>query len=70
MRQTIFRGFSHGHRHFPHAKEARRKIERLRKYFGGVDSPRIYEWDPATDEPLNFAAMNDGDIAAYLKRTE
>ncbi len=46
------------------------KIERLRKYFGGVDSPRIYEWDPATDEPLNFAAMNDGDIAAYLKRTE
>ena len=46
------------------------KIERLRKYFGGVDSPRIYEWNPATDEPLDFAAMADSELAAYLKRTE
>lgn len=46
------------------------KIERLRRYFAGVDSPVIYDWDPATDEQLDFAAMSDAEIAAYLKGIE
>lgn len=53
----------------PTQRKRLEKIARLRKYFGNVYSPRIYEWE-ITDEPLDFARMNDGEIAAYLKGTE
>jgi hypothetical protein len=42
------------------------KIERLRRYFSS-DRPEIYEWDPVVDEPLDFKAMTDEEVAKYLK---
>lgn len=44
------------------------KIIRLREYFGCMDSPQIDEWNPATDEQLNFELMTDAEVTAYLEK--
>jgi len=46
-------------------KKRSEKIERLRKYFSGIDSPQIYEWT-GTDEETDFSRMSDADVAKYL----
>lgn len=45
------------------------KIKRLRRYFK-TDSPEIYEWNPVTDETIDFKSMSDPEISQYLERNK
>ena len=44
------------------------KINRLKRYFGPADRPEIYDYDPHTDESVDWQSMTDAELATRLGR--